>query len=218
MPPSLIRILDARGATRVALSPDAGTLYFVSDLTGTVQLWSVPIAGGVPQRLSYEADRVGAYSVSPDGTHIAYGADQGGDERWALWVMNADGTEAHRVSTQSDRIHHVVDWTPDGRGVLAFANLRDDRYFDLHEFPTDGGTPKPRFRHDGTGFGAAVLRDGRVVVTTNRGRSDHNHLSLVERDGLTRLLTPEKPTAMHQSAHAFDDGILVLSDRDRDLP
>jgi dipeptidyl aminopeptidase/acylaminoacyl peptidase len=218
VPPSLTRILDARGATRVALSPDAETLYFVSDLTGTVQLWSVPVTGGVPRRLSYEADRVGAYSVSTDGTRIAYGADEGGDERWALWVMNSDGTGARRVSTHADGIHHVVDWTPDGRGVLVFANLRDERFFDLHEFPTDGGTPKLRFRHDGTGFGAAALPDGRIVVTTNRARGDQNHLSLVERDGSVKLLTPSAPTAMHQAAHAFEDGILALSDRGRDFP
>ena len=218
MPPSLIRILDARGATRVALSPDAGTVYFVSDLTGTVQLWSVPVAGGVPRRLSYEADRVGAYSVSADGARIAYGADEGGDERWALWVMNADGTKARRLSTQADRIHHVVAWTPDGSGVLAFANLRDERFFDLHEFPAHGGPPKLRFRHDGTGFEATALDDGRVVIATNRARSDQNHLLLVERDGSTRQLTPDTPAAMHQLVHAFEDGILVLSDRDRDVP
>ena len=217
MPPSLIRILDARGASRLALSPDAGTLYFVSDLTGTMQLWSAPVAGGVARRLSYEADRVGAYSLSPDGTQIVYGADEGGDERWALWVMNADGTDARRLSTRADRIHHAVGWTPDAGGVLAFANLRDERFFDLHEFPTQGGTPKLRFRHDGTGFAATVLRDGRIVVTTNRARSDQNHLTLVEPDGSTKRLTPDAPSAMHQSAQAFADGILVLSDRDRDL-
>ena len=217
MPPSLIRILDARGASRLALSPDAGTLYYVSDLTGTMQLWSTPVAGGAAQRLSYEADRVGAYGLSPDGTKIAYGADEGGDERWALWVMKADGTGARRLSTVRDRIHHVVEWTPDGRGVLVFANLRDERFFDLHEFPAAGGTPKLRFRHDGTGFGATALHDGRVVVTTNRARGDQNHLSLVERDGSTKRLTPETPIAMHESAHPFADGILALSDRDRDM-
>ena len=218
MPPSLIRILDARGATRVALSPDAGTLYYVTDLTGTMQLWSVPVAGGVPRRLSYEADRVGAYRVSPDGTRIAYGADVGGDERWALWVMNEDGTQARRISKGADRIHHVVGWTPDGRAVLVFANLRDERFFDLHEFPTDGGTPKLRFRHDGTGFAATALADGGIVVTTNRERGDQNHLSLVERDGSIKLLTPPAPTAMHQAAQAFEDAILTLSDRGRDFP
>jgi dipeptidyl aminopeptidase/acylaminoacyl peptidase len=217
VPLSLIRILDARGASRLALSPDGGTVYFVSDLTGTMQLWSVPVAGGVPNRLSYECDRVGAYRLSPDGRRIAYGADEGGDERWALWVMKSDGTDARRISERSDRIHHAVGWTPDGRAVLAFANLRDERFFDLYEIPADGGSAKTRFRHDGTGFGAAVLPDGRIVVTTNRGRSDENHLHLVARDDAVRRLTPEAPIAMHQSAHAFGDGFLVLSDRDRDL-
>jgi dipeptidyl aminopeptidase/acylaminoacyl peptidase len=218
VPPSLIRILDARGATRVALSPDAGTLYFASDLTGTVQLWSLSVAGGVPRRLSYEADRVGTYRISADGARIAYGADEGGDERWALWVMNADGTKAYRLSTEADRIHHVVAWSADGSGVLAFANLRDERFFDLHEFPAHGGPPKLRFRHDGTAFEATALEDGRVVIATNRARSDQNHLVLVARDGATRQLTPETPAAMHQLAQAFEDGILALSDRDRDVP
>ncbi|OLC21897.1 MAG: hypothetical protein AUH33_00880 [Chloroflexi bacterium 13_1_40CM_68_21] len=216
MPPSLTRILDARGAARLALSPDAATLFYVSDLTGTMQLWSVPVAGGVPSRLSYECDRVGAYQVSPGGSQLAYGADEGGDERWAIWVMDTDGTGARALTGRPDRIHHLAGWTPDGRALLAFANLRDERYFDLYEIPLDGSTPKLVFRHDGTGFRATALRDGRVVVTTNRSRSDENHLTLVERDGSTRLLTPESPAAMHADARAYDGGVLVVSDRGRD--
>ena len=217
MPPSLARILDARGATRVALSPDGRTLYFVTDLTGTVQLWSVPTSGGVPRRLSYEADRVGAYHLSPDGSQVAYGADEGGDERWAIWLINADGTNARRLSTRPERIHHVVGWTPQG-AVLAFANYRDERFFDLHEFPAQGGVSKLRFSHDGTGVDATVLEDGRIVVTTNRARTDLNHLTLVEGDGSTRQLTPESPSAMHQAVRAFENELLAISDRDRDLP
>jgi dipeptidyl aminopeptidase/acylaminoacyl peptidase len=216
MRPSLARILDARGAARVALSPDGGTLYYVTDLTGTMQLWRVPTTGGAPLRLTYEADRVGAYRVSPNGARIAYGADQGGDERWAIWVMNTDGSAARPLTADGSRIHHVVGWYGDD-AVLAFANLRDERFFDLHAFPLDGGAPRLIFRHDGTGFDATVLDDGRVVVTTDRGRSDLNHLTLVARDGTTKRLTPDAPAAMHQGAQPFEGGVLVLSDRDRDL-
>src|SRR5207245_1455628 len=124
VPPSLSRILDARGAQRVALSPDGGTLYFVTDLTGTMQLWSLRLGDGPALRLSYECDRVGAYRVSPDG---------------------------------------------------------------------------------------------RAVVTTNRDRSDHNHLTLVAPEGSSRRLTPDEPEAMYAAAHAFDGGVLAVSDRGRDL-
>jgi dipeptidyl aminopeptidase/acylaminoacyl peptidase len=211
----LKRILDARGAQRVALSPDAGTLFYVTDVTGTMQLWSVPTAGGMPVRLTYECDRVGAYHVSPDGAHVAYGADEGGDERWALWVMRTDGSVARRLTDRADRIHHVAGWTPDG-GLLAFANLRDERYFDLYRFSLDGDTPRLLFRHDGTGFRAAALEGGRIVVATNRVRGDQHHLTLLEQDGSQRRLTPEAPAAMHADVQGFAGGLLVRSDRDRD--
>src|SRR5712692_1993362 len=104
---SLNRILEARGATRVRIAPDGTWLGYASDLTGTVQLWRVPIDGGMPVRLTFDTDRVGAYRISPDGTRIAYGADAGGNERWQIWVMNADGNAARSLTDQRDRIHHL---------------------------------------------------------------------------------------------------------------
>ena len=196
----MTRILDARGASRLALSPDGTTLYYVSDLTGTIQLWSVPAAGGAPVRLSYESDRVGAYRVSPNGTHVAYGADEGGDERWVVWVMRADGSEARPLTNRRDRIHHVVDWTPDSRAVLAFANLRDERYFDLHEIPLDGSTPRLLFRHDGTGFRATALPDGRVLWDFS-----DTFLGLVRRDGSR----PSGQPFINNSMIVEDGGALV---------
>ncbi len=213
---SIARVLEARGATRLAFSPDARTLYYVSQLTGTAQLWSVPVGAGIPQRLTFECDRVGAYRGSPDGTRVAYGADEGGDERWSLWVMDADGGRARRVTDRPDRIHHLVGW--DGDALVAFANLRDDRYFDLHSFPLHGSAPRSLFRHDGTGFAAATLPGGRVVVATNHERGDRHHLWLVSPDGSMRRLTPEEPAAKHAGAVAFgDDALLVRSDRGRDF-
>src|SRR2546430_13670604 len=129
--------------------------------------------------------------------------------------MRADGTDARRLSDRRDRIHHVVDWTADGRGVLAFANLRDERFFDLHAFPLDGGPPALVFRHDGTGFRAAALPDGRCVIATNRGRGDQQHLTLVDRDGSAKRLTPGAPAAMHPAAHAFGGAVLSPADAGR---
>jgi len=220
--PSLTRILDARGAQRVSFSPDGLTLYYVTEITGTMQLWSLRpyapahsdpwAAPGFPRRLTYDCDRVGNYYDQRHGRRLVYEADEGGNERWALWDVDGAG-EARRVTDRPDRIHHVVDLP---RGSYAFANLRDERYFDLYRF-TEVGTPEIVFRNDGTGFGATGFEDGRIVVTTNRGRSDRNHLTLVDQNGETRQLTPNEPEAMHGDAQAFGDAILVRSDRDRDL-
>src|SRR5919204_655254 len=207
MAASLDRILDARGATRVRIAPDESWLCYVTDITGTPQLWRVPTAGGMPRRLTFDCDRVGAYRISPDGKRIAYATDRGGDERWQLWVMDADGANARRLTEQVERIHHLNAWTADGRSVLAMTNTRDARYFDLWTYPLDGRAPRMLYQHDGTGSDATALPDGGAVVRINRRRGDENHLVLVSPDGGNRVLTPEEPMAMHSVVAAVPGGL-----------
>jgi dipeptidyl aminopeptidase/acylaminoacyl peptidase len=216
VPPAIAKILDARGATRVRFSPDGAWLAFVSDRTGKPQLWRVRTSGGAPERLT-DQDRIGAYRFSPDGRRIAYGADIGGNERWQIWVMNADGTGARRFSERDDRIHHLRAWSADGRSLLFHANLRDQRFFDLHAYDADTGGSRTVHEHDGTASDATPLEDGSVVVTVNRARSDENHLVLLTPDGATRQLTPDEPPALHSVVCAVPGGLVVQSDRSRDF-
>ncbi len=217
MPTPIRRILDARGATRVRISPDGSWLGYVTDVTGTPQLWRAPIDGGAPSRLTFDCDRVGAYRISPDGRWIAYGADEGGNERWQVWVMNADGTGARRLTDDDDRIHHLRAWTQDGRSLVVHANLRDARFFDLLAYDVERGASRVLHRHDGTASGATPLDDGSVVVTVNRGRSDENHLLLITPDGAVRQLTPDDPPALHSVVGAVPGGLVLRSDRGRDF-
>ena len=66
----------------------------------------------------------GAHSPawSPDGSQIAYVIGQrpkdGSEPRSAIWVANADGTEAKRITR--DRQAHHPSWSPDG-SLLAYA-------------------------------------------------------------------------------------------------
>jgi dipeptidyl aminopeptidase/acylaminoacyl peptidase len=217
VPASLERILDARGATRVRIAPDASWLGYVTDITGTPQLWRIPTAGGIPRRLTFECDRVGAYRISPDGKRIAYAADTGGNERWQIWVMDADGANARRLTDRDDRIQHLNAWTADGRALLAMTNVRDARYFDLWSYPLEGGAPRMLYQHDGTGTDATALPDGGAVVRINRRRGDENHLILVSPDGGNRCLTPDEPMALYSVVAPVPGGLVVRSDRGREF-
>ena len=52
---------------------------------------------------------------SPDGTRIAFESDREGEGK--IFVMNADGSNPHRVSTQPGADSHPA-WSPDGKQIV----------------------------------------------------------------------------------------------------
>jgi len=54
-----------------SLSPDGATVYFLSAKSGSMQLWSQPLADGAAVQLSNYPIDVGAYKLSPDGKAVA---------------------------------------------------------------------------------------------------------------------------------------------------
>jgi dipeptidyl aminopeptidase/acylaminoacyl peptidase len=209
-------ILDARGATRVRFSPDGKWLGFVTDRTGTPQLWRIPTAGGEAQRLTNH-DRVGAYRFAPDSRRIAYGVDMGGNERWQIWIVDAESRNATPITDRDDRIHHLRGWTADGRSLLVHTNERDPKFFDLVAYDVARRTSRILHQFDGTASDATPLDDGSIVVTTNRARSDENHLVLLTPDGASRVLTPDEPAALYDVVGAVPGGLVVRTDRGRDF-
>ena len=82
------------------VSPDGTKIIF--DLLGDI--YSVPIGGGTATRITSGPAMDAQPKFSPDGKQIAYVSDASGADN--LWVMNADGRNAH-VLTRGDYGHYV---------------------------------------------------------------------------------------------------------------
>jgi len=128
----------------VDVAPNGSTLVF--DLLGDI--YTLPIEGGKATRISggQAFDAMPAYS--PDGRKIAFVSDRNGAPN--LWVMNADGSGARRLSSTEGFGYDYVSpsWTPDGSAVLVSHNngpaatglsLRGFTPFELYLFMLDGG-------------------------------------------------------------------------------
>jgi Tol biopolymer transport system component len=79
-------------------------------------IYSIPVGGGSPTRLTTEAVDVVSPSMSPDGTTLVY--SHGSD----LWLMNADGTNQRELARapQDVRYEHPS-WSATGR-FIAFTS------------------------------------------------------------------------------------------------
>jgi len=98
-----------------SLSPDGQTVYFVSNQSGTFEIYSIDINGNGLQRLTNGIGSLYAPELSPDGERIIF-ANYGN----GLWVMNPDGSNPRAITSKDD-----IDptWSPDG-SMIAFASNR----------------------------------------------------------------------------------------------
>ncbi len=109
-----IRIETSEGTwMNVDVSPDGQTIAF--DMLGDI--YTVPIGGGTPRRITSGLAFDMQPRFSPDGRQIAFTSDRGGGDN--IWVMNADGTGARAITNETFQLTNAPVWSPDGRFIAA---------------------------------------------------------------------------------------------------
>lgn len=212
------RFLNVRNAYSPTISPDGARVAFLSDITGVPQVWSVPVAGGWPEQLTFHTERVATVQYAPDGSQILYGMDTGGNERQGLHLVTPDGVEAQPLEADPAIIHTWGAWSPDSTQIAYSANSRDARFFDLYVRPLDGAA-RMVLQHDGTNSVRAWSPDGGSLLFTRANSNlDHDLYLLDLATGATRLLTPHEGEASNASAHFVGpDRLLLVTNNDREF-
>jgi serine/threonine protein kinase/Tol biopolymer transport system component len=105
--------------------------------------WVVSVMGGPPRKLRDDAD---VWSVSPDGTLIAFGSGLGFHRCREIWLMGPQGEEPRRlVSGSEDDGFFWAAWSPDGRRVAyqRFHRTPDKLECSIETRDLKGGQPTP---------------------------------------------------------------------------
>jgi Tol biopolymer transport system component len=138
------RVIDGSAAAPIplptgrGLSPRVGPGYIVyrAPKAGTDGLWKIADGASIELWSGLEGRVLGAPAIAPDGRRLAFLVQRRGLTR--LYVMNADGTDAHRFAEELD-VRGAPAWSPDGQW-LAVAASRDGAP-KLFKIPVDGGAP-----------------------------------------------------------------------------
>ncbi len=108
-----------------AFSPDGRALAFVSERDGNLELYRVNRDGSGLKRLTVAFGLDDHPTWSPDGKRIAFvstrqPAEKPGQAWTAIYVMNADGSDVHRLSERQAADYSPA-WSPKGN-LLALAS------------------------------------------------------------------------------------------------
>ena len=156
-------ISSTRHETDPTLSPDGRRLAFVSDRTGSDQLWTADASGAHPTRLTnFEGHVTTSPRWSPEGRRLAFDTRQEGSAD--IYVIGANGGTPRRL-TSSRSNDKVPRWSRDGTSIY-FASNRSG-HWQVWKTAADGTGEAVQVTTEG-GFAAREGPKGRYLYYTKR--------------------------------------------------
>lgn len=154
-----LRQLTDNGAynAEATLSPDGSRIIFTSTRDGDLELYTMNVDGSDVRRQTHRVGYDGGAFYSPDGTKIVWrawypeaatdsaeylrllGQRMVRPSRMELWIADADGSDAHRI-TELGGANFAPYFTRDGRRIIFASNHHNPRgrNFDLFLVNVDG--------------------------------------------------------------------------------
>ncbi len=115
-------LAGAWGSWGPTMTPDAKRVAFISDRSGTPELWVQDVVRDgeppLPLRIPLTADPVVSVSWAADGRWLACLVATGGGVRTQVWVVRPDGSEARRIAGDAHEHAELGPWARSGHRVV----------------------------------------------------------------------------------------------------
>ncbi|GIK37292.1 MAG: hypothetical protein BroJett011_11250 [Chloroflexota bacterium] len=185
---SLTKLADIEGWDH-AWSPDRQMLVFVSRRDREFEIYGMKTNGSNLTQLTDNTARDLDPAWSPDGLTIAFASDREVEDKYELYLMQADGSNPRKLTQTSSRRIFRPTWSPDGQTIVYTRSSEDGVWIDL-------------IRADGTGYKQLVQgRDlqGRDPVWSPDGRyiafrDNSDGISLMDTNSQNVTKLPIPPT------------------------
>jgi dipeptidyl aminopeptidase/acylaminoacyl peptidase len=205
--------LNIRSAGAPALSADGKRLAYITNVTGTSQIWMIDLPNGAPKQITNYEDNIGFMRRSPSGSGIVFGKARGGDENTQFFWMANDGSNVRQLTDDPKVRHNFGEWSKDGKKIYYASNKRDRNYFDIYSMNVETGAEELLYRQDGSNSVAAVSDDNSKIIVSRSGTelSLDNNLYLIDaKTGQETLLTPHQGSVQYSDVHFLPDGNSIV--------
>ena len=212
--------LNIKSAGSPSFSPDVRQMIYLTNTTGTSQIWLTEVVGGVPKQLTNYEDNIGFARWLPDGSGIIFGKARGGDENTQFFWMKPDGTGVRELTNDPKVRHNFADVSKDGKKIYYASNKRNRTFFDVYSMDLATGKEELLYQYDGNVNIAAVNDNGSKFVLSRDGieKSLDNDLYLVDVKTKKEVhLTPHGDASEFGDVEFLADGLLMTSNDKREF-
>ncbi len=216
-PYTIQQYLNIKSASAPAFSPDGKHLAYLTNVTGTSQVWITDMPAGKPRQLTNYDDNVSFVRWIGDSSGLVFGKARGGDENTQFYGMKPDGSGVRTLTNEPAVQHDLGVVSASGDRLYYASNKRNRSFFDIYSLDLMSGQEVLIYQQDGNNSVAAVNGIGSKFIVSRSGvdLSLDNDLYLI--DTATKaeiLLTPHTGAAEFGNVHFVADGIVfTLNDK-----
>ncbi len=203
------RYLNVRSAGGASFGPAGERLAFLLDSTGVDQVWTVDEPGAWPEQRTFYDERVAFADWSPTRPELAFGMDEGGNERLQLYRLNATDGTVTDLTGLPDAKHQWGGWSGDGDRFAFASNRRDEAVFDVYVQDRDATGDDAELVLEGDGWleaGEWGPDDERLVVREAHWSFDQDIYVVDVETGETEHVTPHEGDVRYASVQWGPDG------------
>jgi TolB protein len=178
----LIRLTENIGnVVSPSFSPDGRRILFANRAgEGPTSLWVVDNTGENPLLLFAGPNTIVAADWSPNGETIAFAMQVDVPGEYEVFLMDADGTDARRLTYGLAGIGGSLDWSPDGRHLLVYAGPPGDKNIFLIDVEARTAA---QLTNGGNNASASFSPDGRWIAFNSLRNDDQADLFIMRPDG-----------------------------------
>jgi dipeptidyl aminopeptidase/acylaminoacyl peptidase len=216
---SVARMARVGSANSPSFSPDGKWVSFISNMSGSPQVWIVPAEGGYPRMVTNGDDPVTQADWSPASDWIAVTIAPGGGLNTQVYVVKPDGTSM-KLLTQGGQDNNGFDaWTHDGKRIAIDSSRNDPASRDSFMVDMASGETKLVAKNPGVGGIDGVSHDGgRALLNRLKNRGDNNLYVLDLANGKDTLITKHDGVAEFFGDISPDGRTAYIgTNKDRDL-
>lgn len=202
-----------------SFSTDQKRVAFVSDVSGTPQVWLTPVDGGWPSRVTSLPDPVVDVHWSPSEDRIAFTARSGAGARTQLYLVSPDGTGLRKIASGDRDTNWWGTWSPDGDWLAFSSDRRNGSSMDVYRIDLASGETRLAIRNGVAGRVTDIADDRRRAAMIRTDAEANTQLLIVNLvdGGETSALSLPAPSTVRDAVFSRDgESLYIVTNHGRD--
>ena len=210
--------LEVKSSFGSRFSPDSSRVAYLSNLTGTSQIYIMPISGGNSIQLTDFPDAISGLIFSTTEDKIIFSKSDGGNEKDQLYTLDPNTKEVVFLTNEKEVKHGLGSFSHDGQCISYSSNKRNGKDFDIYVMDLKTYQSKCVFDLGDWCGPAGFSPSGKYLAVKRHYSNENNDFYLCDLEsGDVEHLTPHEGNVFHGTPRWLPDESAFFITMDKDL-